>query len=129
MIRRPPRSTRTDPLFPYTDALPIFDVLVVEQVAAVQRPGPVAQRRGPGDARVGQLLRLPQVQRLADAAGALLLRLVAAAGRPAIDVAPGESPGAGIVPPPQVVQPALRQPFQATGRLARAVDRTAARRG
>src|SRR3546814_3062753 len=24
MIRRPPRSTRTDTLFPYTDALPIF---------------------------------------------------------------------------------------------------------
>src|SRR3546814_5197277 len=105
MIRRPPRSTRTDPLFPYTDALPIFDVLVVEQVAAVQRPGPVAQRRGLGDARVGQLLRLPQVQRLADAAGALRLRLVAAAGRAAIGVAQGESQVAGIVHPPQVVQP------------------------
>src|SRR3546814_10112377 len=25
MIRRPPRSTRTDTLFPYTTALPIFD--------------------------------------------------------------------------------------------------------
>src|SRR3546814_4482874 len=27
MIRRPPRSTRTDTLFPYTDALPIYDRL------------------------------------------------------------------------------------------------------
>src|SRR3546814_3998502 len=26
MIRRPPRSTRTDTLFPYTNALPIFQI-------------------------------------------------------------------------------------------------------
>src|SRR3546814_3276935 len=26
MIRRPPRSTRTDTLFPYTNALPIWDI-------------------------------------------------------------------------------------------------------
>src|SRR3546814_1845168 len=29
MIRRPPRSTRTDTLFPYTDALPIFDTPIL----------------------------------------------------------------------------------------------------
>src|SRR3546814_281726 len=34
MIRRPPRSTRTDTLFPYTDALPIFAV-VLRDVRAV----------------------------------------------------------------------------------------------
>src|SRR3546814_2264075 len=28
MIRRPPRSTRTDTLFPYTNALPIYVVFV-----------------------------------------------------------------------------------------------------
>src|SRR3546814_4789502 len=47
MIRRPPRSTRTDTLFPYTDALPVFDDVAVigvpdeemgEAVRAVVQP-------------------------------------------------------------------------------------------
>src|SRR3546814_6028149 len=63
-----------------------------------------------------------QVQRLADAAGALRLRLVAAAGRAAIGVAQGESQVAGIVHPPQVVQPDRRRPFRDAGRLAADVD-------
>src|SRR3546814_13464233 len=38
MIRLPPRSTRTDTLFPYNDALPICDdVLAVEQAPGVVR--------------------------------------------------------------------------------------------
>src|SRR3546814_17901549 len=40
MIRRPPRSTRTDTLFPYTTLFRSFDVALglVPQVADVQRP-------------------------------------------------------------------------------------------
>src|SRR3546814_6049501 len=42
MLRRPPRSTRTDTLFPYTNALPIF---------LMRRNGPVAAFERPGDVR------------------------------------------------------------------------------
>src|SRR3546814_4704451 len=67
MIRRPPRSTRTDTLFPYTtlfrsdverglyrfsriavDAVGMFDAVVGQADRAGQQ-----QRRGDGEARVG----------------------------------------------------------------------------
>src|SRR3546814_9308695 len=37
MLRRPPRSTRTDTLFPYTTLLPIFDITLSSDVAPVAR--------------------------------------------------------------------------------------------
>src|SRR3546814_18353242 len=37
MIRRPPRSTRTDTLFPYTDALPIFRAAKVSRPVRIRR--------------------------------------------------------------------------------------------
>src|SRR3546814_15147273 len=50
MLRRPPRSTRTDTLFPYTTLFRSGDVLVVD-AAAVADPGQVAGA-GKGDAFV-----------------------------------------------------------------------------
>src|SRR3546814_17572722 len=45
MIRRPPRSTRTDTLFPYTDALPILGPMIqrgVPSAAISSRNGSVS---------------------------------------------------------------------------------------
>src|SRR3546814_7698064 len=38
MIRRPPRSTRTDTLFPYNDALPIYEAGKDFLVGEISRP-------------------------------------------------------------------------------------------
>src|SRR3546814_12754801 len=51
MIRRPPRSTRTDPLFPYTTLFRSILQRVLEDRPAVQRPLPRSEaRRGIGAA-------------------------------------------------------------------------------
>src|SRR3546814_4319344 len=45
MIRRPPRSTRTDPLFPYTTLFRSILQRVLEDRPAVQRPLPRSEAR------------------------------------------------------------------------------------
>src|SRR3546814_9990789 len=55
MIRRPPRSTRTDTLFPYTNALPIseniknFDQEQLDQIYARLSAGPIPDGAFDGD--------------------------------------------------------------------------------
>src|SRR3546814_14171990 len=48
MIRRPPRSTRTDTLFPYTTLFRSPDFLAIEEPSVVDRFGP-----GPDTCQVG----------------------------------------------------------------------------
>src|SRR3546814_17827701 len=43
MIRRPPRSTRTDTLFPYTT---LFRSILAQRLARYERNAPVVQRTG-----------------------------------------------------------------------------------
>src|SRR3546814_9801570 len=55
MIRRPPRSTRTDTLFPYTNALPIFHDAFVEKLTAATNKLQVAPGNEKG-AEIGPLI-------------------------------------------------------------------------
>src|SRR3546814_4269743 len=57
MIRRPPRSTRTDTLFPYTT---LFRSL------SLYPARPARAERGGDDGEVGGLLQLPRPHRSAD---------------------------------------------------------------
>src|SRR3546814_3771362 len=66
MIRRPPRSTRTDTLFPYTS---LFRSVIVDQHAAHERLGLERMRRAMADGGVSaQALLLPEVVDLDEAA-------------------------------------------------------------
>src|SRR3546814_19090351 len=79
MIRRPPRSTRTDTLFPYTTLFRSgndgIDLIVGQALRCAERHGPadiVIQRRRVGPVAFHSLARVLRVQR---AATADLLRL------------------------------------------------------
>src|SRR3546814_13736631 len=76
MIRRPPRSTRTDTLFPYTTLFRSCMAVLGPTQIPVDRPGLRIQH--PGHAAV----QLPQLQRVAGAIGG--------PGRP-------REPGAGLI--------------------------------
>src|SRR3546814_9533147 len=66
MIRRPPRSTRTDTLFPYTS---LFRSVIVDQHAAHERLVLERMRRAMADGGVSaQALLLPEVVDLDEAA-------------------------------------------------------------
>src|SRR3546814_13522765 len=56
MVRRPPRSTRTDPLFPYTTLFRSWNVSWIGPPAAGL---PLTGRPGPGGSRVPGKERLP----------------------------------------------------------------------
>src|SRR3546814_8125843 len=56
MIRRQPRSTRTDTLFPYTT---LFDLGRAGQARSLRRPFPLADR--PGPAKIPRACRARQI--------------------------------------------------------------------
>src|SRR3546814_3850819 len=57
MIRRPPRSTRTDTLFPYTNALPIWADFELRHAHAAAGDDDRAAARGEGEGQVGAALQ------------------------------------------------------------------------
>src|SRR3546814_16314937 len=59
MIRRPPRSTRTDTLFPYTTLCRSQQVEDVTQIVAVDAPATARRGRPGGRFVVGKLVVLP----------------------------------------------------------------------
>src|SRR3546814_5572942 len=52
MIRRPPRSTRTDTLFPYTTLFRSFDVLLETNSRGLREDESVGYEKTPGTTRV-----------------------------------------------------------------------------
>src|SRR3546814_3137107 len=53
MIRRPPRSTRTDTLFPYTTLFRSSDGVAVERGSVAAESGGVAEKSGSGGEKSG----------------------------------------------------------------------------
>src|SRR3546814_7131337 len=66
MIRRPPRSTRTDPLFPSTTLFRSNVDLAVDRTAATQQLAGRPQKSAAVDRRVRLLAIAPVVSRMAD---------------------------------------------------------------
>src|SRR3546814_7463564 len=101
MIRRPPRSTRTDTLFPYTT---LFRSVAIDQwpaeffLQSANGPGQARLRNAAQACRGGEIERLSQIDEVAD-----LIEFHSSSARPIHDVS-SRKPTRARVPPRRLWQ-------------------------